>query len=161
MGMILLICPTQLTWYARRQPAWNNSTDAEFTATKLAVEEAVMRRQNLRSMEVKVEKPSLILGDNHSVIISSTKPDTTSRNARRVVDVVWTGSELIHSQKHCKVENTMVSFVKSWWTDWGEDNSGCQRDSWLCLPGGGQTKKRKEIQEEFCERDPSGIPWDD
>ena len=76
-------------------------------AMKLAVEEAVTVRYYLRSMGVKVEQPSLILGDNHSVIISSTNPGTTLKKknealayhyvreqyAGRVVDVEWTGSE--------------------------------------------------------------------
>ena len=50
---------------------------AEFTALKKAVEEYVMLRYHLRSMGVKVTKPTYIYEDNMGVILNATNPGST------------------------------------------------------------------------------------
>ena len=66
---------TPVTWLAKRQGCVQTATyGAELTALKTAVEEAVTLRYHLRSMGVKVSKPTPIYVDNMGVVLNSTEP---------------------------------------------------------------------------------------
>ena len=77
-GMIAFIGSTPIMWLSKRQSAVQTSTfGAEFTALKTAVESAVTIRYYLRSMGIKVSKPTTILADNLASIINATNPAST------------------------------------------------------------------------------------
>ena len=77
-GMIAFVGSTPMQWLSKRQPSVQTSTfGAEFTALKTAVEAAITIRYYLRSMGVVVTKPTNIMVDNMSVVISAFNPATT------------------------------------------------------------------------------------
>ena len=77
-GMIAFIGSTPIMWLSKRQSAVQTSTfGAEFTALKTAVELAVTIIYYLRSMGIKVSKPTTILADNLASIINATNPAST------------------------------------------------------------------------------------
>ena len=77
-GLITFLGSTPLTYASRRQTTVQTSTfGAEFTALKKAVEEAVTIRYHLRSMGVKVTKPTPIFVDNLSVVLNAQNPGST------------------------------------------------------------------------------------
>ena len=72
-GLIIFVGRTPVFYLAKRQGAIETSTyGAEFMAMKTAVEEVTSIRYMLRSLGVRVQTPTRILGDNRSVIIQST-----------------------------------------------------------------------------------------
>ena len=76
-GLIIFVGRTPVFYMAKRQGAIETSTyGAEFMAMKTAVEEVTAVRYMLRCLGVKVSQPSRILGDNRSVILQSTVPNS-------------------------------------------------------------------------------------
>ena len=74
-GMISFLGSTPLTWMSKKQKSVQTSTfGAEFTALKQAVDEAVTLRYHLRSMGIKVMRPTTIYMDNMSVVLNATNP---------------------------------------------------------------------------------------
>ena len=74
-GMISFVGRTPVTHTAKRQSAVQTTTfGAKFIALKKAVEEAITLRYYLRSMGLKVTKPTIIYGDNLSAITNATSP---------------------------------------------------------------------------------------
>ena len=72
-GMIILVGRTPVYTSSKRQGAVETSTyGAEFTAMRMAVEETIAIRSSLRSLGVRVETASYILGDNMGVIQNTT-----------------------------------------------------------------------------------------
>ena len=68
-GIIVFVGRTPIYWESKRQSSVQTSIfGAEFISMKKAVEEAVTTRYYLRSMGVKVSKPSIIYADNLSAI---------------------------------------------------------------------------------------------
>ena len=76
-GLIGFVGSTPTIWSSKRQASVQVSTfGAEFTALKKAVEEAVSIRYYLRSMGVKVTKPTVIYCDNMGVVINCSDPSS-------------------------------------------------------------------------------------
>ena len=76
-GILLFINNTPVKWISKRQKTIETSTyGAELVAAKLAVETILTYRTMLRLMGAKVEKTSLLLGDNKSVVINTTVPSS-------------------------------------------------------------------------------------
>ena len=74
-GLIGFVGRTPVYWASKRQSMVQTPTfGAEFVALKKAVEEAITLRYYLRSMGVKVTKPTIIYGDNLSPITNATTP---------------------------------------------------------------------------------------
>ena len=74
-GIIVLVGRTPICYAAKRQGAVQTATfGAEFVGLKKAVEEAVTMRYYLRSMGVKISKPTIIYGDNLSSITNVINP---------------------------------------------------------------------------------------
>ena len=68
-GLIVFVGRTPIKYYSKQQASVQTSTfGAEFVSLKKATEEAVTMRYYLRSMGVKVMKPTVIYGDNLSAI---------------------------------------------------------------------------------------------
>ena len=77
-GMITFVGSTPMQWLSKRQASVQTSTfGAEFTALKTAVETAITVRYYLRLMGITVRKPTNIMVDNMSVVISASNPATT------------------------------------------------------------------------------------
>jgi len=74
-GLLGFVGSTPVIWSSKRQSNVQTSTfGAEFTALKKAVEEATAMRYHLRSMGVKVEKPTPIYVDNMLVVLNASNP---------------------------------------------------------------------------------------
>ena len=74
-GVIIFVGRTPVKSYSKRQSSVQTSTfGAEFVSLKRAVEEAITIRYYLRSMGVKVQKPTVIYGDNLSAIKNTIEP---------------------------------------------------------------------------------------
>ena len=77
-GIVGFVGSTPVIWQSKRQSSVQTSTyGAEFVALKKAVEEVVNLRYHLRSMGVKVSKPTPIFVDNSGVVISASDPGST------------------------------------------------------------------------------------
>ena len=77
-GIIAFVGSAPIYWKSTRQTSVQTSTfGSEFTALKKAVEVAITIRYHLRSMGVKVTKPTKIFVDNKSVCINSSNPAST------------------------------------------------------------------------------------
>ena len=77
-GIIVMVGRTPVIWKSKRQGAIQTSTyGAEFSAMRLATEEAHTIRYMLRSLGIKVEKASRLYGDNLGVIQNATMPEGT------------------------------------------------------------------------------------
>jgi len=74
-GLISFVGRTPIYYMSKRQSSVQTPTfGAEFVALKKAVEEAITLRYYLRSMGIKVTKPSIIYGDNLSAITNAINP---------------------------------------------------------------------------------------
>ena len=74
-GYLRFLRRTPVKYFSKRQVSVQTSTfGAEFVSLKRAVEEAVTIRYYLRSMGVKVSKPTIIYGDNLSAIRNTVDP---------------------------------------------------------------------------------------
>ena len=66
---------TPVVWCSKKQSAVQTSTfGSEFTALKTAVERVITLRYHLRSMGVKVTKPTALFVDNNSVFLQAANP---------------------------------------------------------------------------------------
>ena len=74
-GIFGLVGSTPIVWKLKRQPTVQTSTlRAEFTVLRTALEDTVMICYYLRSICVKVSKPSAIYIDNEGVFLNSLIP---------------------------------------------------------------------------------------
>ncbi len=72
-GIIVLVNNTPIKWISKRQKTVESSTyGSEMVASRIATELVIAMRYNFRMLGVPVEGPTLMLGDNQSVIISTT-----------------------------------------------------------------------------------------
>ena len=77
-GVIVMVGSTPIIWRSKRQGAVQTSTyGAEFSAMRLATEEAITIRYMLRSLGIKVSCPADLAGDNAGVISNASTPDAT------------------------------------------------------------------------------------
>ena len=83
-GLLGFVGSTPVYWKSRRQTSVHTSTfGAEFTALKNATELAITLRYHLRSMGIKISKPTKIFVDNMSVVINAANP-ASSLNKKAV-----------------------------------------------------------------------------
>ncbi len=76
--IIHMINLTPTDWYCKKQNRVESATyGSEFMAARIAVEQIIDMRYTLRMMGVPLDGPSWLLGDNESVIVSSTIPTST------------------------------------------------------------------------------------
>ena len=74
-GILHLVNQTPIDWYTRKQATVETATyGSEFVAARTATEQIMDIRFTLQAMGVPVEEASYLLGDNKSVITSSTIP---------------------------------------------------------------------------------------
>jgi hypothetical protein len=76
-GMIIFMGSTPIVWMSKRQNTVETSTyGAEMVAARIATERVIEVRWNLRAMGVLIEGPTMMYGDNKSVILSTTMPSS-------------------------------------------------------------------------------------
>ena len=74
-GVLHLVNQTPVDWYSRKRETVETATyGSEFTAARTATEKIMDIRFTLKAMGVPVEEKAFLLGDNQSVITSSTIP---------------------------------------------------------------------------------------
>lgn len=77
-GVIVMVGSTSTIWKSKRQGAVQTARyGAEFSATRLATEEAITIRYMLQALGIKVSKPSASSGDNAGVITNASMPEAT------------------------------------------------------------------------------------
>ena len=80
-GIIAFVGSTPILCESKRQNSVQTSTyGAEFTALKRAVEHAITIRYHLRSMGIKVSKPSCVYIDNRARTLNTNDPGSTLNN---------------------------------------------------------------------------------
>ena len=98
-GILLhVVNQTPVDWFSKRQGTVETSTYAsEFVAARIATEHIIDLRITLQSMGVPLDGPSWMLGDNESVVNSSTIPQSvmakrhTALSYHRVRAAISTG----------------------------------------------------------------------
>jgi len=76
--MILLVNNTPLIWVSKRQKTVETSTyGSELVAARLAIDLIIEMRYKFRMLGVKLEKQTLMVGDNMSVVLNTTIPSSS------------------------------------------------------------------------------------
>ena len=76
-GIILFVNGTPVKWISKRQKTVETSTyGSELVAARIAIETILEYRYMLRMLGVPVHGPSLLLGDNKSVVLNTTVPSS-------------------------------------------------------------------------------------
>ena len=74
-GILHLVNQTPVDWYSKMQATVESATyGSEFVAARIAVDQIVDIRDTLRAMGANIEEKAWLLGDNKSVVTSSTIP---------------------------------------------------------------------------------------
>jgi len=76
-GVLVFLNSTPIKWHSKRQHTVETSTySSEMTALKVAVEMTIELRYNLRMLGVLIGGPTEMLGDNRSVAMNVSKPES-------------------------------------------------------------------------------------
>ena len=85
-GMIVFINSTPVRWYCKKQNTVETSTyGAELVAGRVACETAIEYRYKLRMLGVKVNGPTVVLGDNMSVIQNCSLPSSQLKKKHNAI----------------------------------------------------------------------------
>ena len=85
-GIIVYLNSTPIRWVSKRQPTVESSTHgAELVAGKVATEIAIEMRYKLRMLGVPMEGPTIVLGDNNSVVLNVSLPSSTLKKKHNSV----------------------------------------------------------------------------
>ena len=85
-GILLFANGTPIRWYSKRQNTVESSTyGSEFVAGRIAKELVVEFRYKLRMLGVPMEGPSIMCGDNLSMITSSTIPSSSLKKKHNAI----------------------------------------------------------------------------
>ena len=77
-GLLIYLNCALVYWWSKKQTSVESSSfGSEFVAMKQCCEYVSGLRYKLRMMGIPVEEPTCIYGDNHSVLVSTTIPDST------------------------------------------------------------------------------------
>jgi hypothetical protein len=76
-GILHLVNGTPFDWYSKKQSTVETATyGSEFVAARTAAEQIIANRNTLRYLGVPITGPSLMFGDNRSVVDSGTIPQS-------------------------------------------------------------------------------------
>jgi hypothetical protein len=76
-GIVMMVNKTPVRWYCKRQKTVETSTyGSELVAARIATELIIEVRYMLRMIGVPIDGPTLMLGDNMSVILNTTVPSS-------------------------------------------------------------------------------------
>ena len=85
-GVLLFLNNTPVKWVSKRQKTVETSTyGSELVAGKVATELILEHRTALRMMGPEPDGPALLLGDNNSVVLSCTKPNSVLKKKHNAV----------------------------------------------------------------------------
>ena len=85
-GIVLLINNTPVRWVCKRQKTVETSTyGSELVAARLASELILEVRYTLRMMGVPIEGPTVMLGDNMSVVLNTTVPSSVLKKKHNAI----------------------------------------------------------------------------
>jgi len=85
-GILLFINGTPIKWISKRQKTVESSTyGSEMVAACIASELILETRYKLRMLGVPVEGPAMLLGDNLSVILSTTIPSSVLKKKHQAI----------------------------------------------------------------------------
>jgi hypothetical protein len=85
-GILLFINGMPIRWVSKRQKTVETSTySSEMVAGRIAVELVIEYRYNLRMLGVPIDGPAAMLGDNMSVILSTTVPSSALKKKHNSV----------------------------------------------------------------------------
>ena len=77
-GILHVLNQTPIDWYSKKQNTVETATyGSEFMAARIATEQIMDLRMTMRAMGVPLEGAAWMLGDNQSVVTSSTVPHST------------------------------------------------------------------------------------
>jgi hypothetical protein len=118
-GVLHLINQTPFEWFSKRQATVETATyGSEFVAARIAVEQIMDVRTTLRFLGVPILGKSLLFGDNQSVIISSTEPQSpinkrhNALSYHRVREAIAAG--IVDFRKVLGAENVADILSKHW-----------------------------------------------
>ena len=120
-GIIHLINQTPVYWFYKKQQKVETAYGSEFMVARQATEQIMDLRYTLRMMGIPIDGPAWMFGDNYSVIVSSTIPQTNlnkRHNAlsyHRVRECIASG--IIHFQHisgHCNPSDILTKYLE--WT---------------------------------------------
>jgi hypothetical protein len=76
-GILLMLNNTPVRWFSKRQKTVETSTyGSELVASRIGTELILEVRFMLRSLGVDLDVPTLMLGDNKSVVVNTTVPSS-------------------------------------------------------------------------------------
>ena len=85
-GVILLVNDTPVKWISKRQKTVETSTySAELVAGKVATELILEYRYLIRMMGTDLDGPAMLLGDNNSVVLNCTMPNSVLKKKASAV----------------------------------------------------------------------------
>jgi hypothetical protein len=85
-GIILLLNSTPIRWVSKRQKTVETSTyGSELVAARMAVEVILEYRYHLRMIGVPIDGPTLMLGDNNSVVMNTTIPSSVLKKKHNAI----------------------------------------------------------------------------
>ena len=77
-GIIMLLNNTPLVWISKRQKTVETSTyGSELVAARIAIDLIIEMRYKLQLLGVRLEKQTVLLGDNMSVVLNTTIPSSS------------------------------------------------------------------------------------
>jgi Reverse transcriptase (RNA-dependent DNA polymerase) len=85
-GILIFVNRAPILWYSKRQNTVETSTfGSEFVAAKIAVEMVEGLRYKLRMMGVEIHGPTDMFGDNQSVVVNATKPESVLKKKHNAI----------------------------------------------------------------------------
>jgi hypothetical protein len=77
-GIILLVNNTPLIWISKRQKTVESSTyGSELVAARIAIDLIIEMRYKFRMLGIQLEKQTVMVGDNMSVVLNTTIPSSS------------------------------------------------------------------------------------
>ena len=85
-GILLFVNNMPIKWYSKRQATVETSTyGSELVASRIAVELILELRYKLRMLGIPIEGPTLLLGDNMSVVLNTTIPSSQLKKKHNAI----------------------------------------------------------------------------
>jgi hypothetical protein len=85
-GILVMLYKTPIRWVSKRQKTVETSTyGSELVASRVATELILEVRYMLRSLGVAFDGPTLMLGDNMSVVLNTTVPSSVLKKKHNAI----------------------------------------------------------------------------
>ena len=85
-GILSFLNNTPVRWFSKRQATVESSAyGSELVAARIATEMIQELRYTLRSLGVPIRGPSLLFGDNKSVVVNTTLPSSSLKKKHNAI----------------------------------------------------------------------------